>query len=59
MSSRLLKKIQGVDDLGAPKSDDDQSEPESQIVIGGSRKVNINPYDMVILSKHVFYHLQY
>lgn len=49
MSSRVLKKLQGADDLGVPKPDDDQSEPDSQIVIGGSRKVNINPYDMVIV----------
>lgn len=48
MSSRVLKKLQGADDLGVPKADDEHSEPDSQIVIGGSRKVNINPYDMVI-----------
>lgn len=50
MSSRVLKKLQGADELGVQNPDDggDHSEPDSQIAIGGgSRKVNVNPYDMV------------
>lgn len=53
MSSRVLKKLQGTDDLSIPKQDDENSEPDSQIVIGGTRKVNINPYDMVIFNKNI------